>query len=170
MTDNLITEDLCDFLETKEFVYLATCNTNGGPHCAPKFLIKVDGDCVFLADFVFGRTYENLRHNSKVSFSTMNLENLMGYQINGAAKNLTSGPEFDAQLKHLRKREIHFSAKRIIEGIQQGKKHESFEVAFPDQLAVIKIMVEEITHIEPSGTIKRKGKEKPAEDICGQAD
>lgn len=160
MEKYLITEDLHYFLKKKEFVYLATCASNHQPYVAPKFLIRIDGDSVYLADYVMGRAFENLKSNPKVSFSILNLDNLMGYQMTGLAQSLEKGDEFDEILKDLEKRKMHFTVERIVEGARQSKKHENFEVAFPDHLAIIKITVEEIVHIAPGGGVKKSSRKK----------
>lgn len=156
MEEFCITEDLLSFLEGKEFIFLATSDATGQPYVVPKFLIKIEGNCIYLADYVVGRTYENLKYNPKVSLSIINRETLMCYQMRGGAKALEAGSEFDKTLKDLEKRKMHFSVERIVEGVQQGTKHDNFEVAFPALLAVFKVEVEEIIRITPSGKIKKE--------------
>jgi predicted pyridoxine 5'-phosphate oxidase superfamily flavin-nucleotide-binding protein len=158
MPEPLITENLHYFLKSKEFLYMATANKDGRPSVAPKFLIKAEDDHIYLADFVLGRAYENLKINPRVSVSVINREDLVGYQMNGHARILENGAEFDAISKDLNKREAHFSAGRIIERVQQDKKSSHFEVAFPKRYAVFKIEIEEIVNIESSGKLKRNKK------------
>ena len=156
MSNLLITEDLYYFLKTKEFLYIATSNRNGQPYVAPKFLVKVKGDHIYLADFVVGRTCENLKNNSKVSLSIINLDDLMGYQMNGSARIIDDITEFDGIMKDLDQRKLHFSVERVIAGVREGKKHGNFEILFPAKLVVIKIEIEEIVSIAPSGKVERR--------------
>jgi hypothetical protein len=78
--------------------------------------------------------------------------------MNGVAEIIESGVEFDGLLKDLHKREVHFSAERIIEGMQKDKKHQVFEASFPKRLLVIKVAVKEIVDIAPTGKLKRTQK------------
>jgi predicted pyridoxine 5'-phosphate oxidase superfamily flavin-nucleotide-binding protein len=158
MTETLITENLKYFLKSKEFLYAATAAKDGRPSVAPKFLIKAEEDHIYLADFVLGRTYENLKVNPRISVSVIDREDLVGHQMNGHAQILESGDEFDAVAKDLNKREAHFSAGRIIERVQQDKKSNHFEVAFPKRYVIFKIEIEEIVNIESTGKLKRKKK------------
>jgi predicted pyridoxine 5'-phosphate oxidase superfamily flavin-nucleotide-binding protein len=156
---SLINEDMQFFLKKKEYLYIATSNPDGTPNVAPKFLIKTDGDFVYLADFVFGRTYANLLTRPKTSLSVINMDSLTGYQINGTAEILDCGEEFEKIIEDLNKREVQFSAKRLIEGVKQEKKVENFELTFPERLVVFKIAVEEIVKIHHQGKLEREKKE-----------
>ena len=158
MTAHLITEELRYFLKKEEFLYVATCHSHGYPNVAPKFLIKIDEDFIYLVDFVDGRTLENLKNNPRVSLSIVNREDIKGYVFNGSAKIIESGADFDEVLKELDKREMYFSVERVIEGVEHEKKHGYFELAFPRPLVVIKVEVEEIVDIAPSGKLKRTKK------------
>lgn len=160
MSDNVITEELRHFLEKREFIYVATCSPDGQPHVAPKFLIRVDRDFIYLADFVMGKMWENLKGNPKVSLSAMNLDELMGYQIRGLARIIDKGAEFDEAVNHLHKRELRFSVDRIIEGVRKDKRHKNFEVAFPKRLVVVRVEVEEVVDIAPSGQVHKR--QRPA--------
>lgn len=155
MSETVITNDLLSFLSKKEFLYLGTCDSSGMPFVVPKFLIRIIGSTIYLADYVMGRTCENLKSNPKVSLSIINLESLIGYEMNGYAEMLVGGDEFDEILKDLEKRKMHFSVERIIAGVQRGKSHQVFEGEFPEQLAVLIIKVKQIIHISPSGCIKK---------------
>jgi len=89
-----ISEKICHFLAKTEFLNFATCDFSGRPNVAPKFLVKVENNNIYFADYVFGRTFINLKKNPRVSISAINLDTLTGYQINGIARIITGGPEF----------------------------------------------------------------------------
>lgn len=161
MPSDFLSGEVREFLHTKEFGYLASADSSGHPYVVPKFVIKVEPERIYLADFVIGRTVQNLRDNPRVSFSIINMDNLMGYQINGVADVLDFGEELEAILPDLHRREMHFSVERIIEGVQRGKKHEHFEATFPSRVAVIKILVEEIIQLSPDGSVQIKNRRYP---------
>jgi hypothetical protein len=143
-------------LENREFVSVATCDFQGRPNAAPKFILKLEHNFVYLVDYTIGKTWENLKINPKASLSFMDSDTLTGYQINGAVEILESGPEYKGLLDEFRKKEIGLSAKRIVEGIYRGKTHGNFEAGFPEQFAIYKVKVEELVEIGPRGELKRE--------------
>ena len=155
MANSLLSEDLLYFFKKKEYVYVGTISSDGRPSVAPKFLIKIYKDFFYLADFVFGNTWKNLRLNPGVSLSIVNLEDQTGYQISGSAQLIERGEEYRAIIKDLHKREMFFSVERFIDGLHREKRTKNFEITFPDKLGIIKIKISEIVKIEPSGNLKR---------------
>ena len=156
MVGKLITEEMHQFLKDKAFISIATSDFYGRPNVAPKFLLKFEDDFIYLGDYVIGRTFQNLRNNPKASLSAINLDTLVGYQINGRAKIIERGQEHKKLLMDMHERQIQFSVRRIIEGIQRKKTHTHFEVTFPERVVVFKIKVEEVVEIGPSGKLERK--------------
>lgn len=152
----LITSDMQRFLRNEEFLYVGTANDSGKPSVAPKFLIKIENDFVYLADFVMGATARNIRSNPQVALSVVHMAALEGYIIHGTAEILESGTEYDAVLPELDRKEVYFSASRIIESMHKQKKNKSFEVAFPKEVAILKVKAQEIIKIYPSGKLEKK--------------
>lgn len=155
MNEGPIKKEIREFLKSREFINVATCDFNGRPNVVPKFIVKADKEFLYLADHVFGRTWENLKVNPKVSLATINIDTLVGYQINGTAQIIDSGEEYDTILADLSKRQIDLSVKRVIESVQSEKKGESFELAFPERVIIIKIKAVEAIKIWPSGKLER---------------
>ncbi|HQP91145.1 MAG TPA: pyridoxamine 5'-phosphate oxidase family protein [Candidatus Omnitrophota bacterium] len=158
MENYLITADLKHFLENKEFIYVGTTNPDGRVNVAPKFLVKTENDNIYLADFVFGKTWENLQVNHYVSLATSDTDTLVGFQINGSVEIIDKGPEYEAMLSVLDKKEITFSVEKVIKSIERGKKSANHEVVFPDRFIFFKVRVEEIVKIGPTGKLERKMK------------
>jgi predicted pyridoxine 5'-phosphate oxidase superfamily flavin-nucleotide-binding protein len=152
----MITKKISELLQKREFVSAATCDFNGRPNVAPKFFLKLQQRDLYLIDYVLGTTYRNLKINPRVSVSIMDTDSLTGYQMNGSVEIIESGAEYKEIVKELLQREIDLSTKRIIEGVVQGKTHESFEVAIPEKFVVLKIKIEELVEICRSGTLKRQ--------------
>jgi len=155
MADNLISDELRNLLEKKEFVYIATCQDDR-PNVAPKFLIKVDKDSLFLADFLNGRTCANLKKNSNVAVSILNIDTLIGYQFLGKAHELKDGEEYEPLIKRLQDREMKFCVERIVAGVSRNNKSENFEVSFPEHFAIFRVDIEEVVIIGPEAKLVRK--------------
>jgi len=152
---NIISRELQHFLENKEFVHIATSDKEGRPNVAPKFLVTVDKGAIYLADYIVGRTYRNLKVKTLVSLATIDLDTLMGYQFNGTATILEEGPEYTRIMKNMRDKQIKFSVKRVIEGVHREKKYQNFEVTFPDSTVLFKVSVKEVVAISPQGQLER---------------
>lgn len=156
ITRVLLTDETLRFLEKKEFLNVGTCDFSGRPNVAPKFLIKSENNIIYLADSVFGRTLDNLKINSRVSLSTVDMDTLTGYQINGACELLKRGAEYKKILKEMEAKEIKVSVTRLIEGLHKEKKYKDFHVALPKNVCIFKIKIEDIISIGVSGKLERK--------------
>ncbi len=155
-------------LETKEFVFVATSDTNGMPNVAPKFLLKISRRNIFLVDYTISKTWENMKVNPQVSLATIDSDTLTGYRINGTSKILDKGPVYGRLLRELRRKEVHFTATRVIEGLHTGKKSTSFEISFPEHVAIYKVAVQSVAEIGPSGTVKLEQATPPSEGARSQ--
>ena len=152
----MINKNVKALIESREFISVGTANLEAKPNAAPKFLLKVEGDYIYLVDYIIGSTFQNLQVNPKVSLSFLDADTLMGYQINGSVEIIESGPEYAVVLKELRDKQIDLSIKRVIEGVTKGQAHKAYEVTIPEQFVILKVKVEEIVHIQPTGTLKRE--------------
>ncbi len=152
----MINKSLEELIESREFISLATSDLNSRPNAAPKFLLKIEGDCLYLVDYIIGRTFANLKINPRASLSFIDSNTLIGYQINGQVEIIDSGPEYKQMIKELQHKQIDLSIARVIEGVTKGKAHKSFEVASPDQFVIFKVKMEEVVEMRPSGTLKRE--------------
>jgi predicted pyridoxine 5'-phosphate oxidase superfamily flavin-nucleotide-binding protein len=150
------TEKAMNLIRKREFVSVATSDLENNPNAAPKFVLKVDHNFVYLIDYIMGRTYQNLTVNPKASLSLYDPETLKGYQLNGPVEIIDKGPVFKQIFRELDARKISLTAKHIIEEIRGGAKHESFEVIMPDKFVILKVCIEEVAEINPTGELTRK--------------
>ncbi|MFA6216517.1 MAG: pyridoxamine 5'-phosphate oxidase family protein [Candidatus Omnitrophota bacterium] len=152
----MITKKIIEFLEKREFISVATCDFDGHPNAAPKFLLKVENNFIYLVDYTLSKTWENLKINPKVSLSFVDTNSLSGFQVNGPVEILYKGSQYDKIVHELSERIVSLSAKRIIEGLYRGQKHENFEIGIPEKCAIFKIKIEEVTEIGPKGDLKKE--------------
>jgi len=144
MANMVIPLEIVKLLQAADWIALATRDSTGEPNVANKFLIKCEKDTVFLVDYAKGRTWENINSYPRVAFPIMDTDNLIDYQLSGAAQILDKGTLHDELIQYLATREIQFSTKRVIEGIRRERSHGSFE--FPDinNAVIIKIEIDDI--------------------------
>jgi uncharacterized pyridoxamine 5'-phosphate oxidase family protein len=149
-------KDIGEILKNREFLAIATCDFNGKPNVAPKLLLKFNKKLIYLVDHVMGASYNNLKLNPRVSISTMDLDSLTGYQINGSVEIVAGGLEYEEILEELTEKKIELSAERVIEAVGKNKKHENFELMLPDKFVIFKVGIEEVTEICLSGKLNRE--------------
>jgi len=149
-------KDIKTLIAAREFISVATCDLDGRPNAAPKFLLKVDGDFVYLVDYIIGRTFRNLSLNPRASLSFMDNNSLTGYQVSGKVILVESGKEYEDILKQMQQKQIDLSIKRVIEGVERGKGHKNFEMTIPEQFVIIKLKIEELVEMSPHGTLRRE--------------
>lgn len=152
----MINKAIKTLIESREFISVASCDLDARPNAAPKFLLKVEASHIYLVDYVLGQTFRNLQANPRVSLSFLDNTTLMGYQINGNVEIIDSGQEYDSALKDLERKQIDLSATRIIDGVMKGKVHKAYEMAAAEQFVILKIKVEEIVQIHPTGLLRRE--------------
>jgi len=152
----MINKNIKALIESREFISVATSDLEAMPNAAPKFLLKVEDDHIYLVDYIIGRTFCNLQVNPRISLSFLDFATLMGYQINGRVEIIDSGKEYATVLKELQDKQIDLSIKRVIEGVTKGQAHKAYEVGIPEQFVILKVKVEEIVQMQPSGTLKRE--------------
>jgi len=152
----MINKALKELIESREFISLASCDLDGRLNAAPKFLLKVSGEHLYLVDYIIGRTFSNLQANPRASLSFIDSNTLIGYQINGRVEIIDSGQEYEEIIKELHHKQLDLSIARVIEGVTKGRAHKSYEVAIPEQFVIFKVKMEEVVEMRPSGTLKRE--------------
>src|SRR3990167_3387914 len=143
----MIEDRALNILKNRAFVSVATADKSGNPNAAPKFLLKIDKRFVYLIDYTMGRTAENLKANPKASLSFMDIDNLVGYRIDGMVSLIDKGPEFKQISGQLRQRLIELSAGRIIEASRSGKKSTRYEIEIPEKFIAFKIKINHAVEI-----------------------
>jgi predicted pyridoxine 5'-phosphate oxidase superfamily flavin-nucleotide-binding protein len=152
----MLNKKVLEILESRTFISVATCDSGGRPNAASKFLLKVEGDFLYLIDYTIGRTFTNLKSNPRLSLSFFDTVSLVGYQINGRVEVIESGAEFKKISQELLEKQVNLSARRIIEGVTKGKGHASFELGMADTFAVFKVKIEDLVEMRPSGMLRRE--------------
>ena len=152
----MISSRLKHFFKNVQFVDVASCDKKCRPYAAPKFLLKAENDKVYLADYVFGKTWSNLQENPLVSLTILDYDSLIGYQFNGEAGLLTEGDDYDALKEELQVRKMKSSVERVIKSVREEKLRHNFELIFPDKIGIIIVTVREIVDIDPTGQLTRE--------------
>ena len=76
MPEGIIPKKIIRLLENAEFLCIATRDGHGNPIVANKFLIRCEGNSLYIGDFAKGKTWHNLKGHSRVSIAIMDTANL----------------------------------------------------------------------------------------------
>jgi predicted pyridoxine 5'-phosphate oxidase superfamily flavin-nucleotide-binding protein len=155
MQRTMLIDDIRSFLGSKIFLMVGTSNEKGVPNVAPKVLLKFDEKAIYLADYVFGRTWQNIKVNPFVSLATVNFDTLVGYQINGSVEIIEAGKVYEQLCKEYENRQVKLSVRRVVEGVHREREHNSFELGLSQDIVIFKVNVSEVVAIERSGAVKR---------------
>ncbi len=149
-------EEVMGLIRKRDFVSVATCDFNGRPNAAPKFVLKLDEGYIYLIDYTIGTTWKNLTANPRASLAFMDPKTLTGYQINGSVEIIDRGPLYEKICAEMVEKQISLTAKHIIEDIRGESSHDTFAVTLSEKFIVFKVRLEEIVAIGPKGELKRK--------------
>lgn len=156
MKTEKISRGLAALLKKSEFISVGTSDASGSPSVASKFLLKVDGNTVYLVDLIKGKTLRNVRYNPIISLSVMDEDNLRGYQINGTVSVIEFGKEFDLLMLEFTEKQVSFATNRIIAGVQQSKPHAGAVFSSNKAEVFYRISVTETLEIGPLVKLKKE--------------
>ena len=154
----MLSQDLVDLLNKREFISAGTCDFKGRPNAAPKFVLKADAEHVYIVDYTIGTTYDNLKMNPRVSMSFIEPRTLMGYQLNGAVTIIDSGPLYKKMRNEMVDKEIRLTAQHLIEDVRGSHKHDVYEIGITEKFVIFKVKIDEVVEIGTKGDLKRRKK------------
>ena len=155
----MLTKELIDLLEKREFISVATCDFKGRPNAAPKFVLKVESGRVYLVDYTIGTTLGNLKVNPRISMSLVDVRTLKSYQFNGSVKVMMRGKLYDKMRNEMMNKEVRLTTQRIIDEVRGHPTHETFEVLISEKFVIFEVTIDEVVEMDIHGGLKRNKKE-----------
>ena len=155
----MLSKDLIELMNKREFISVATCDFKGRPNAAPKFVLKVDSGRVYLVDYTIGTSLKNLKANPRISMSLVDVRTLKGYQFNGSVHIMTRGKLYDKMRNEMMDKEVRLTTQRIIDEVRGHPTHETFEVLISEKFVIFEVTVDEVVEMDIYGGLKRNKKE-----------
>jgi len=152
----MLTSKIADLLRKREFLSAATCDFDGRPNAAPKFLLKTEDDHIYLVDYTIGTTWKNIKSNPRISLSFIDPRTLKGYQLNGPVRIIDKGPKFNKLCREMQKKAVSLTTQHIIEDVRGQAKHDDYEVSITDKFIILEVKIDEIAEIGLKGELKRE--------------
>ncbi|WP_420577773.1 pyridoxamine 5'-phosphate oxidase family protein [Ekhidna sp.] len=117
-------KEIRDYIDKSVLCWLATATPSGEPNVSPKEVFAAYGDEIIVANIASPQTVKNIKQNSQVCISFIDVFVQKGYQIKGEAEIVTPDSEgyteMEAELLKLTNGEFPFvSITRI--SIKQSK-------------------------------------------------
>ena len=155
----MLPKELVDLLEKREFISVATSDFKGRPNAAPKFILKIEDNCIYLVDYTIGTTWRNLKINPQISMSLVDTRTLKSYQLNGRVKIISRGKLYDKMRHEMTDKEIRLTTQHIIDEVRGEPTHEMFEILISDKFIIFAATIDEVVEMSIHGELKRNKKE-----------
>lgn len=154
----MLSKELLNLFDKREFIGVATCDFKGHPTAAPKFILKVESGRIYLVDYTVSKTWENLKTNPRISMSLIDPMTLKGYQVNGNVKILSKGKLYKKLCEEMTDKEVRLTAQHIIDEVRGNPAHETFEILMSERFVIFEVTVGEVVELDIQGKIKRSKK------------
>ena len=143
------------FFQQEGCAIVCTLDKEGTINCSVKGIVGLEEERVFLIDLYHGKTFENLRNNSKISLTAIDKHEFPGYNIKGIAKIVEHEKIKDHIIKEWEERVIKKISDRIIKNVKKNtaERHHP-EANFPSPKYLIEVDVNEIIDLAPA-TLKK---------------
>ena len=152
----MLTKEALTSFQKRKFLNIATCDLSNRPNVAPKFLLKIQNNVIYVVDYVRNTTLKNIKINPKVSISFINTETLEGFQMNGVAEIIEIGDAHEILVGEYQKKQIKDSTERLIKSLHDENERKIFEAEFPKKVAILEIKINETVRIGLKGDLKRE--------------
>ena len=153
-----LSDDIIRFFMHQHFVIVSTFDRGGFPHTSCKGVVKVGQDGkLYLLDLYKARTYENLRHNSRISVTAVDEHKFKGYCLKGKAKIIKASSIKSHIIRAWEEKITARISHRIVKNISGHKGHPQHPEAMlpkPEYLIVMKTQT--VVNLTPGPLINKK--------------
>jgi predicted pyridoxine 5'-phosphate oxidase superfamily flavin-nucleotide-binding protein len=112
---NLLTEEICEFVNRTKLAFVATVCADGTPNLSPKgTIIAWDKDHLAFADIYSPGTTNNLLNNPAIEINVVDVFCRKGYRFKGVAEVLQQGEVFESILQYYRDAGSQYKINNIV--------------------------------------------------------
>lgn len=146
-----LNKEIIHFLEDQGCVIVSTIDRAGFPHSSCKGIVEVTAaGRIYLFDLYQARTYENLKHNARMSITAVDEHKFRGYCLKGRAKII---PRRKLNRKIIKAWEARITGRltqRLLRNIREEKGHPRHpEALLPEPQYLILLQAEEAVDLTP---------------------
>ena len=146
-----LSNEIIQFFHSQGFVIVSTIDHNGTPHNACKGIVKItNSGYVYLLDLYKARTYDNLKHNSRISITSVDEHKFNGYCLKGKAKIIPAEKLRPGIITEWENRITNRITRRLIKNIRGESGHARHpEALLPKPEYLIVMRITEIVDLTP---------------------
>jgi len=146
-----IKEEVEHFLRKQSFVIVSTIDGKGFSHSACKGIVKIEPQGrVYLLDVYRARTFDNLKHNNKISITAIDEHKFSGFCLKGKAEVVSQDKLEKELLGAWEERIASRLTQRLLKNMREEKGHPRHpEALLPKPEYLIVMDVEEIVDLTP---------------------
>ncbi|MFH2138007.1 MAG: pyridoxamine 5'-phosphate oxidase family protein [Candidatus Omnitrophota bacterium] len=142
---------IVNFFKKQKFVVVSTINKSGYIHCSAKGIVGIEKDGkVYLIDAYRASTLENLKNNPKITLTSVDGQDFIGYSLKGTAKIVEREKIKEHIIAEWEQRIIKRISDRLIKNVQAqnpGLHHP--EAMIPPPQYLIEVDVEAVIDLAP---------------------
>jgi uncharacterized pyridoxamine 5'-phosphate oxidase family protein len=144
-------EKVVNFFQEQGCVVISTIDEHGFPHSSCKDIIKVENSGkVYLLDAYKGKTFDNLKSNSKSNITAFDEHKFTGFCLKGKAHLVSSQGLNKETIKAWEDKITSRLARRLLKNIHEDKGRSIHpEAALPRPQNMIVLEVEEVIDLAP---------------------
>ncbi len=146
-----LSDEIIQFFQSQSFTIITTIDKSGKPHSSCKGIVKINkSGKVYLLDLYLEKTYENLRHNPRMSITAVDEHKFEGYCLKGRAKLIPKGKLKPQIIKAWEDKITSRITQRVIKNMREEKGHPHHpEASFPEAAYMIVMKAEEVVDLTP---------------------
>lgn len=146
-----LSDEIMHFLENQGVVILSTVEKDGSVRNACKGIVNIKKKGkIYLIDLYKGTTYENMRHNPRISLTAVDEHKFIGWCLKGKARLVEREKVKNEIIKAWEDRIISRITKRILKNLREEKGHPKHpEALLPKPQYMIAVTVDEIIDLTP---------------------
>jgi len=146
-----IPQEIIDFFETQGFAIVSTLDKNGFPHSSCKGVVRVSKQgIVYLMDVYQKDTFNNLKHDPRISITAIDEHKFKGYCLKGKAKVLMGKKITPLIQKAWDDKLTSRITRRLLRNIHEEKGHPRHpEIQLPRPEYLIAVGINEIVDLTP---------------------
>lgn len=144
-------DEVIQFFQKQGFVIVSTLDKGRTLHNSCKGIVRIEeSGKIYLLDLYRGRTYDNLRHNSNISITSVDEHRFIGYCLKGKVKIISAKKLSSSVLKKWEDKITGRITQRVIRNIHEEKGHPRHpEILLPKPEYMFVMDVKEIVDLTP---------------------
>lgn len=144
-------ENIINFFQKQNFVIVSTVDRDSSLHSSCKGIVKINRNGrIYLLDLYRGKTFENLKRNSRITITAVDEHKFKGFCLKGKAKIMREDKLGPHIITAWERRISHRITQRVLKNIGGEKGHPRHpEALLPKPKYMIVMEAKEVVDLTP---------------------